>query len=129
MRAAPFQRCDDGVALFLAVARFGGAIDFFRRRLPRDPVHTRGEQRRGKQFLVVAEQHGIIFGIFGYHIERAVRTHAETLALTRRVALQTAVAAEHAARFVDKVAGLRRDAAVVVQKAHIVPIGDEADVL
>ena len=53
----------------------------------------------------------------------------EALIMASIVEKETAVAAEHAARFVDKVAGLRRHAAIVAQKAHIVPVGDEADVL
>ena len=71
----------------------------------------------------------MIFGIFGDHIEGAVSTHAESLALPRRVAFKTAMAAEHAAAAVHKVARLRRHAAVVAQKAHIVSVGDEANIL
>ena len=39
----------------------------------------------------------MIFGIFGDHIEGAVSTHAESLALPRRIAFKTTMAAEHTA--------------------------------
>ena len=67
--------------------------------------------------------------VLGKDVERAVGAHTEALALTGGVGDQSAVTTEDAAARIDEVARLGRDAAELAQEAHIVPVGDEADVL
>lgn len=79
--------------------------------------------------MIIPQQDGVIGGVFPQDIDMLPGADAQTLALAGGVAGQALVTAQHMAVPVYKVAGGQVYAAIFPEKMHIIPVGDEADVL
>ena len=107
----------------------GGAPDGLRRGVDGGPVEVVCDQAGREELRVGAQNDPVFLHILAQHVCSAVEALAQASALPDGVADGTCVGADDLAAGVDELALGVGFAGVAFQKAHIIPVRDEADVL
>ena len=113
----------------LSVTRLCLASELARGIFKRYPVKIVGVQGIGKQELVTAEGHGIIMGIFSDNIHRLSKACAYASSLPYSIEYNAFVATYHIAVFIEKIPVGVSLACIALDKAGIITVGNEADIL
>lgn len=127
----PAVREDGGGAgdLFGLIPVLGGAADRLCGGVDGGPVEGVGDEQGGEQLLIAAQDHPVALHILRQHIGPAIEALAQPSALSDGIADGTGVVADDLAACIDEFALGVGLAGVLLQKAHIIPVRDEADIL